>query len=98
MAGLEHHGGPAHAARFEVDDAAYFDAVFRLRIHERLRAEQGDFLAIGQQEHHGPRRRVLFKVVRHFQPHRDADAVVAKARAGVHAVIVCGEHEGGAVA
>jgi hypothetical protein len=56
------------------------------------------FLAIGEQEHHRPCRRVLLQQVRHFQPDGDADAVIAKAGAGFDAVIVRGKHESGAIA
>ena len=94
VAGLEHHRRAAHAARFEVDDAADGKRVVLPVVDKRLRTEQAGLLAIGQQENHRPRGWLLLEVVGDLEPDGEADSIIAKAGAGVDAVIVCGEDQG----
>ena len=97
MAGLEHHRRAAHAPRFEIDDAAHREWIVVLVVNKGLCAEQAGFLAIGQQKNDTLRRRLPLQVMRDLQPHGEADAIVAKAGAGVHAVIVRRQNESGTI-
>ena len=94
MPRLEHHRRAAHAARLEIDDAADGERIVVQVVDEGLRAKQASLLAIGQQEDDALRRLLLLQMMRHLQPHGEADAIIAEAGAGVDAVIVRRQDEG----